>query len=82
MRIWLAIPAMFLWSITWADTVIHAGKMVDASSGDVREAVTMVVDGERIKSVETGYQGTADIDLTDASKPSSCQAGSTWTCKF
>ena len=58
--------AVTLSGATWAETFIHAGKMVDASSGEVREAVTIVVDGERIASVEAGYQGTADIDLTDA----------------
>ena len=57
--------ALTLSGATWADTVIHAGKMVDASTGEVREAVTIVVDGERIASVEAGYHGTAVIDLTD-----------------
>ena len=58
--------ALTLSGATWAETIIHAGKMVDASTGEVREAVTIVIDGERIASVEAGYQGTADIDLTDA----------------
>ena len=66
MRIWIAIPALLLWGITWAETVIHAGKMVDAAAGEVLEAVTIVVDGDRIKAVEEGHSGTADIDLTDA----------------
>ncbi len=58
--------ALVLSAATWAETIIHAGKMVDAATGEVREAVTIVVDGERIQSVEASYQGTADIDLTDA----------------
>ena len=66
MKIWFAIPAILVWGMTSAETIIHAGKMVDTSAGEVREAVTIAVDGERIKSVELGYQGTADIDLTDA----------------
>ena len=66
MRFSFAIPALLLSAISWADTVIHAGKLVDASTAEVREAVTIVVDGERIASVQEGYQGTADIDLTDA----------------
>ena len=66
MRIWIAIPALLLWGVTWAETVIHAGKMVDAAAGEVLEAVTIVVDGDRIKAVEEGHSGTADIDLTDA----------------
>ena len=66
MRTWCGILALTLSGATWAETVIHAGKLVDASTGEVLEAVTIVVDGERIKAVEEGYQGTADIDLTDA----------------
>ena len=66
MRFWIAISALLLSGVSSAETIIHAGKVVDASTGEVREAVTIVVDGERIASVEAGYQGTADIDLTDA----------------
>ena len=66
MRIFCMMLALTLSGATWAETTIHAGKMVDASTGEVHEAVTIVVDGERIQSVEAGYQGTADIDLTDA----------------
>ncbi|MDE0364293.1 MAG: amidohydrolase family protein [Gammaproteobacteria bacterium] len=66
MRIFCMMLALTLSGATWAETIIHAGKMVDASTGEVREAVTIVIDGERIASVEAGYQGTADIDLTDA----------------
>ena len=66
MRIGWGLLALVLSGAAWAETVIHAGKMVDASSGEVREAVTIVVDGERIKAVEAGYRGRADIDLKDA----------------
>ena len=66
MRIWWGIPALILSSAAWAETIIHAGKLVDAASGEVREAITIVVDGERIKAVEDGYRGRADIDLKDA----------------
>ena len=66
MKFWFAISALLLSGVSSAETIIHAGKMVDAASGEVREAVTIVVEGERIASVEAGYQGTADIDLTDA----------------
>lgn len=66
MRFWIGVWVLLLSGGTAAETVIHAGKMVDASTGEVREAVTITVDGERIASVEVGYQGTADIDLTDA----------------
>ena len=66
MRIGWGLLALVPSGAAWAETVIHAGKMVDASSGEVREAVTIVVDGERIKAVEAGYRGRADIDLKDA----------------
>ena len=66
MKIWWAIAALVLSGAAWAETVIHAGKMVDAANGEVREAVTVIVDGERIKAVEDGYRGRADIDLKDA----------------
>ena len=58
--------ALALMGAAWAETIIHAGKMVEASSGEVREAVTIVVRGERIESVEAGFRGTPDIDLSDA----------------
>ena len=58
--------AFTLSGAAWAETVIHAGKMLDASTGEVREAVTIVVDGERIEAVQAGYRGEADIDLSDA----------------
>ena len=66
MRIGWGLLALVLSGAAGAETVIHAGKMVDAASGEVREAVTIVVDGERIKAVEAGYRGRADIDLKDA----------------
>lgn len=66
MSIWFAISALLLSGATCAETIIHAGKMVDAATGEVRESVTIVVEGERIASVEAGYRGTADIDLTNA----------------
>ena len=66
MRIGWGLLALVLSGAAWPETVIHAGKMVDAASGEVREAVTIVVDGERIKAVEAGYRGRAAIDLKDA----------------
>ena len=77
MRILCMMLAVTLSGATWAEIVIHAGKMADASTGDVREAVTIVVDGERIKSVESGYQARP---TSTSPTPSSCPAGSTCTC--
>ncbi len=50
-----------------AETVIHAGKLFDATDGTVREQVTIVVDGDRISAVEAGYRQVEDaIDLRGA----------------
>ena len=66
MRIPLLILALLLSGSAWAQTVIHAGKLVDAATGEVIEAATIVVDGDRIASVQMGYVGEPDIDLTGA----------------
>ena len=66
MRIPVLISALLLSGSAWAQTVIHAGKLLDATAGEVIEAATIVVDGDRIASVQAGYVGEPDIDLTDA----------------
>ena len=66
MRIPVLISALLLSATAWAQTVIHAGKLVDSAAGEVIEAVTIVVDGDRIQSVQMGYVGEPDIDLTGA----------------
>ena len=66
MRIPVLILALLLSGSAWAQTVIHAGQLVDAAAGEVIEAATIVVDGERIASVQMGYVGEPDIDLTGA----------------
>ena len=66
MRIPVLISALLLSCSAWAQTVIHAGKLVDAAAGEVIEAATIVVDGDRIASVQMGYVGEPDIDLTGA----------------
>ncbi len=66
MRIPISILALLLSGGAWAQTVIHAGQLFDATTGEVMEGATIVVDGERIASVQTGYAGEPDIDLTDA----------------
>jgi len=49
--------------------VIHAGAMVDVVAGKVVEKATIVIEGKRIKSVQSGFQpaasGQALIDLKD-----------------
>ena len=66
MRIPVLISALLLSGSAWAQTVIHAGKLVDAATGEVIEAATIVVDGDRIASVQLGYVGEPDVDLTGA----------------
>ena len=66
MRIQVLILALLLSGSAWAQTVIHAGQLVDAAAGEVIEAATIVVDGDRIASVQMGYVGEPDIDLTGA----------------
>ncbi|WP_428101472.1 amidohydrolase family protein [Candidatus Rariloculus sp.] len=60
------VLALLLSGSAWAQTVIHAGRLVDAAAGAVIEAATIVVDGDRIESVQLGYVGEPDIDLTGA----------------
>jgi imidazolonepropionase-like amidohydrolase len=36
-------------------TVIHAGKMIDGQSDSVREAVTITIEGNRIRAIQDGY---------------------------
>ena len=66
MRIPVLILALLLSGSVWAQTVIHAGKLLDAAAGEVIESATIVVDGDRVTSVQVGYVGEPDIDLTDA----------------
>ena len=52
-----------------ADTVIHAGKLVDVVRGTVREQVSIVVHDNRIAAIEAGFTppspGQQLIDLSD-----------------
>ena len=66
MRPLVLITALLLSGSGWAQTVIHAGQLFDAAAGDVIDGATIVVDGDRIASVQAGYVGEPDIDLTDA----------------
>ena len=64
MRIPASIVALLLSGSAWGQTIIHAGQLVDAAAGEVVEAATIVVQGDRITSVQDGYVGEPDIDLT------------------
>ncbi len=53
-----------------ADTLIHAGRLIDGEADRPRAEVTIRIDGERIVAIESGYAtpGSGDtlIDLSDA----------------
>ena len=66
MRIPFSISALLLSCGAWAQTIIHAGQLFDAAAGEVVEGATIVVEGGRIASVQPGYVGEADIDLSGA----------------
>ena len=66
MRIPASVLALLLSGSAWAQTVIHAGLLFDAAAGEVVETATIVVEGDRIASVQPGYVGEADIDLSGA----------------
>ncbi|MFX3657885.1 MAG: amidohydrolase family protein [bacterium] len=59
---------LLLWSVTvWAETIIHAGRLIDVSNGRVLTERSIVIDGERIVRVEEGYvNGDTVIDLSGA----------------
>ena len=66
MRIPVSILGLVLSSSAWAQTIIHAGQLFDAAAGVAIEGATIVVDGDRIADVQSGYAGEPDIDLTGA----------------
>ncbi|MEZ5559463.1 MAG: amidohydrolase family protein [Pseudomonadales bacterium] len=50
-----------------ADTVIHAGSLVDVTAGTVLRERSIIVEGDRIRAVEPGYvDGEVVLDLRDA----------------
>src|SRR5687768_16381277 len=70
-----ATPATALAALVFAGnaaaaTLIHAGRLIDGVSDAPREGVTIVVDGNRIRSVDTGFTaagaGDTVVDLKDA----------------
>src|SRR3990167_1465593 len=47
--------SLLLASATHADTLIHAGKLIDTEQGTVREQVSIIIKGNRIAEVKAGY---------------------------
>jgi imidazolonepropionase-like amidohydrolase len=46
-----------------AATLIHAGRLIDAASDKPRERVTIVVEGDRIRSVDRGFSEPGESDV-------------------
>jgi imidazolonepropionase-like amidohydrolase len=63
----LALPAV---SVPPARLLVHAGRLVDGVSAGPRERVTVVVEGERIAEIVSGFRAPAAgervVDLSDA----------------
>jgi imidazolonepropionase-like amidohydrolase len=51
-----------------ADTVIHAGRLIDGTSTTVRERVSILVAGERIVDVQPGFVTPAGAQVVDLSR--------------
>jgi len=64
------VAVALVWSMpAWAkDVVIHAGRMIEVESGQVREKVSIVIKDDRIVAIEPGYvapaAGGEAIELT------------------
>jgi len=54
---------------TLAATLVHAGRLIDGASEDVRTGVTIVIENDRIEAVESGFREPAEgdevVDLRD-----------------
>ena len=65
-----AFAALIPASTAGAATLIHAGRLIDGVSDAPRERVTVVVDGDKIRSIESGFAaaGAGDevVDLSGA----------------
>ena len=65
-----AVAALVCAGTASAATLIHAGRLIDGIADAPRERVTVVVEGDRVRSVETGFvapaPGDVVIDLSDA----------------
>ena len=51
----------------FADTAIHAGRLIDGSGGAPRSQVTILVQGDRIVSVTSGFTAPAGAQVIDLS---------------
>ncbi len=59
------VAVLLLPTLCNAQTVIHAGKMIDVAAGTVKNKVTIVVEDNTIKSIEDGYTRADSKKLID-----------------
>lgn len=69
-RVFILILAVFVCSAGLStaratDTLVHAGKLVDVSAGRVLENMTLLVSGDRIEAVESGYLEMDGVEVID-----------------
>lgn len=66
-RLTLALLLISLCTHAVAATVIHAGRLVDVTTGEVLERRSIIVEGNEIRAVQEGFvDGDTIIDLRDA----------------
>ena len=58
-----ALAALVFAGSATAATLIHAGRLIDGVSDTPHERVTVVVEGDRIRSVDAGFTAPADGDV-------------------
>src|SRR5690606_23924647 len=59
----------------FADTLIHAGRLIDGTGAEARERVTLVIKDERIASIENGFVEGDDDDTVIDRKNSTVMPG-------
>lgn len=65
----LAACLMLCGASASAETIIHAGRLIDVTSESVLTEQSIVIDGDRVQRLEAGYlraPGARIVDLTDA----------------
>ncbi len=66
----VALAALYSGAAASAATLIHAGRLIDGVGAAPRERMTVIVDGDRIRSVEQGFAaagiGDEVVDLSGA----------------
>ena len=62
-KLFAVLAAIFITSLTFAqNTYIHAGKLIDTKNGKVLTEQTIIISGDKIKSVEKGFLDPSSED--------------------